>query len=126
MVTYILLMKLTDKGALDIAALARACRRRHEALGVDGRQDARDLPDYGRVRLRRLRRGTQDRTAAAFSLALGSTGTVRTTSLKAYSLDEAKQIVAALPKAIRPRDLTNHFAADAPRRSPLCPLARMR
>ena len=43
--------------------------------------------------------GPDDRAAAAFGLALGATGTVRTSSLKAFGLEEAKQIVAALPRA---------------------------
>lgn len=38
-----------------------------------------------------------DQAAAAFLLAWGSTGVVRTTMLKAFTMDEYKAIVAKIP-----------------------------
>jgi uncharacterized protein with GYD domain len=38
-----------------------------------------------------------DRAAAAFLLAWGATGFVRTTTMKAFTMDEYKKVVAKLP-----------------------------
>jgi uncharacterized protein with GYD domain len=100
MVTYILLMKMTDKGALDIK---HSPERVVDAMKLWESMGGKTLGIYlttGEYDYVAFGEGPDDRTAAAFSLALGASGTVRTTSLKAYSLDEAKQIVAALPKAV--------------------------
>jgi uncharacterized protein with GYD domain len=100
MVTYILLMKLTDKGAVDVK---HAPERVVDAMKLWESMGGKTLGFYltvGEFDYVAFGEGPDDRTAAAFALALSSSGTVRTTSLKAYSLDEAKQMVAALPQAV--------------------------
>ncbi len=98
MVTYILLMKLTDKGVADTK---NSPKRIVDAMKLWESMGGRTLGVYltmGDFDFVAIGEGPDDQAAAAFALALGATGTVRTTSLKAFSLEEAKQIVAALPQ----------------------------
>jgi uncharacterized protein with GYD domain len=44
--------------------------------------------------------GPDEQTAAKFALALSAAGTVRTISLTAFGLDEARQIVAGVPENV--------------------------
>jgi uncharacterized protein with GYD domain len=98
MVTYILLMKLTDKGIADVKSqperIADAMRL-WESMGGKTVGVYLTLGDFDLVA---IGEGPDDRTAAAFALALGSAGAVRTTSLKAFGLEEAKAIIASLPQ----------------------------
>jgi uncharacterized protein with GYD domain len=92
-------MKLTDKGILDIK---NAPERIVDAMKLWESMGGKTVGVYltvGEFDYVAIGEGPDDRTAAAFALALGSAGMVRTTSLKAYNLEEAKQIVAALPQA---------------------------
>jgi len=98
MVTYILLMKLTDKGIVDMKNSPKRvadAMRLWESLGGHTIGVYMTMGDYDFVA---LGEGPDDQAAATFALALGAAGTVHTTSLKAFNLDEAKQIVAAMPQ----------------------------
>jgi uncharacterized protein with GYD domain len=99
MVTYILLMKLTDKGILDIKNSPQRvddAMKLWQSMGGKTVGVYMTMGDYDYVA---IGEGPDDQAAAAFALALGATGTVHTTSLKAFSVEEAKHIVAALPQA---------------------------
>jgi uncharacterized protein with GYD domain len=99
MVTYILLMKLTDKGIVDVKDSPKRvvdAMKLWESMGGKTIAVYMTMGDFDFVA---IGEGPDDRAAAAFGLALGATGTVRTSSLKAFGLEEAKQIVAALPRA---------------------------
>jgi len=100
MVTYILLMKLTDKGIVD---MKNSPKRVAEAMQLWESMGGRTIGVYmtmGDYDFVALGEGPDDQAAATFALALGAAGTVHTTSLKAFNLEEAKQIVAALPRAV--------------------------
>jgi uncharacterized protein with GYD domain len=97
MVTYILLMKLTDRGIIDTK---NSPKRIVDAMKVWESMGGKTIGVYltmGDFDFVAIGEGPDDRAAAAFALQLGATGTVRTTSLKAFNLEEAKEIVAALP-----------------------------
>lgn len=98
MVTYILLMKLTDKGIVDMKnspnRIADAAKL-WESMGGKVLSVYLTMGDFDFVA---IGEGPDDQAAAAFALALGAAGAVRTTSLKAFNLEEAQQIVAALPR----------------------------
>ena len=99
MVTYILLMKLTDKGIADMKHSPDRISdgfKLWESMGGKVLDMYMTMGDFDYVA---IGEGPDDQAAAAFALALGAAGAVRTTSLKAFSLEEAKQIVAALPQA---------------------------
>jgi uncharacterized protein with GYD domain len=97
MVTYILLMNLTDKGIVDVK---NSPNRVADAMKLWESMGGKTIGVYmtmGEYDFVAIGEGPDDQAAAAFGLALGATGTVRTTSLKAFSVEEAKRIVASLP-----------------------------
>ena len=99
MVTYILLMKLTDKGIADVKHSPDRISdgiKLWESMGGKVLDMYMTMGDFDYVA---IGEGPDDKAAAAFALALSAGGTVRTTSLKAFGLEEAKQIVAALPQS---------------------------
>ena len=99
MVTYILLMKMTDKGVADIK---NAPQRAADAVKLWESMGGRTLGIYmtvGDYDYVGIGEGPDDQTAAAFALALSSAGMVRTTSLKAYGMEEAQQIIGTLAHA---------------------------
>jgi uncharacterized protein with GYD domain len=97
MPTYIALGRWTDQGALAVAdspARLDSVRRQLEEMG------GRFLAFYltmGEHDLVLIYETGDDATAARFSLLLGSLGTVRTTTLKAFPEQAYRQIVASLP-----------------------------
>jgi uncharacterized protein with GYD domain len=99
MVTNILLMKLTDKGIADVKnspkRIAEATKL-WESMGGKTIGVYMTMGDFDYVA---IGEGPDDHAAAAFGLALGATGTIRRSSLKAFDVEQAKKIVAALPQA---------------------------
>ena len=97
METYITPIRLTQKGlegVKDSPARLDAAKKAFEAVGgkikgfflVTGRYDMimiSEVPDH--------------ETGVKLALAIGSAGAIRTETLRAYSEDEYRQIIAALP-----------------------------
>jgi uncharacterized protein with GYD domain len=90
-------MNLTDKGIVDVK---NSPNRVADAMKLWESMGGKTIGVYmtmGEYDFVAIGEGPDDQAAAAFGLALGATGTVRTTSLKAFSIEEAKRIVASLP-----------------------------
>jgi len=97
MPTYIVLVNYTQKGVENIKetpARLDAAKAAFKAMGgelkayysVMGRYDAVTIGE-----------APDDETAAKLALAIGSQGNVRTETLRAFTEDEFRKIVAALP-----------------------------
>jgi len=100
MVTNIVLMSFTDKGVVDIK---NSPRRIAEATRLWESMGGKVLGVYltmGEYDLVAIGEGPDEQTAAKFALALSAAGTVRTTSLPAFGLDEARHIVEGVPENI--------------------------
>jgi len=97
MVTYILLMKLTDQGVKAIKeapARIEAGIKGWEAMGGKIHGFYATLGEYDYVS---IGEAPSDEVAMAFSLALSSFGNVRTVSLKAFTVEEFTKVVKHLP-----------------------------
>ena len=97
MVTYILLMKLTDQGVKAIKeapARIEAGIKGWEAMGGKIHGFYATLGEYDYVS---VGEAPSDEVAMAFSLALSSLGNVRTVSLKAFTVEEFTKVVKHLP-----------------------------
>jgi uncharacterized protein with GYD domain len=95
--TYILLMKLTDQGiktVKDAPKRAEAGIKAYEKMGGKVLGFYAALGEYDYVS---IGEAPNDEVATAFSLALGSLGNVRTTSLRAFTLKEFTEIVKKVP-----------------------------
>jgi uncharacterized protein with GYD domain len=94
MVTYVTLMKLTDKG---IAGIKEAPQRVHDAVRLLESMGGKLISfhvvmgEYDYVGVAEL---PSDEAAAAYVLKLAATGNVRTTGMKAFNLDAFAGIVA--------------------------------
>jgi uncharacterized protein with GYD domain len=99
MPTYIGLYKLTDQGIKDIkSAPARVEEAVKAAQAMGGKALAvyTVMGEYDYVTIGEF---PSDEVAMTFSLALGSRGNVRTTSLRAFTKEEFAEMVKKLPKA---------------------------
>ena len=97
MATHIVLMKLTDQGIKDIKNAPQrvdAATKAIEAMGGKLTGFYFTLGEYDYVT---IVEGLTDEAGASFLLKLGSAGTVRTTTLKAFTKNEFAEIVKKLP-----------------------------
>jgi uncharacterized protein with GYD domain len=100
MVTTIVLMKFTDKGVVDIN---NSPRRIAEAMKLWDSMGGRTIGVYltmGDYDLVAIGEGPDEQTAAKFALALSAAGTVRTTTLPAFGLDDARRIIEGVPENV--------------------------
>jgi uncharacterized protein with GYD domain len=97
MPNYIILMKLTDQGAKTIkeapgridAGIKAFEKMGGKLIGFYAVMGEYDYVAFGE--------GPSDEVATTFSLALGSLGNVRTTSLRAYTKEEFAAMLKKLP-----------------------------
>ena len=97
MPTYIGLLNYTDQGIKNIKDSPDrldAAKNLAKDLGGELKQFYLTIGAYDMVILCDL---PDDAAAAKFNLTLGSAGSVRTTTLKAFTEDEYRDIIAALP-----------------------------
>lgn len=97
MAHYILLMKLTEQGAKtikDAPARVEAAIKAGEALGGKSVGWYLTMGEYDYVS---VVEGTSDEDVALFLLNLGAQGNVKTTTLKAFTLEEFAAIVKRMP-----------------------------
>ena len=97
MSTYVVLMKLTEQGAKTIKeapARVDAAVKNLEAMG--GKMTAFYLTT-GEYDYISIGEAPNDQVMLTFLLGLGTTGTVRTTTLRAFSKDELATAVKKLP-----------------------------
>jgi uncharacterized protein with GYD domain len=94
---YVLLMKLTDQGAREARDIPRRIAEGlagFEKMGGTLQSFHITMGEYDYVAVGDC---PSDEAAAAFSLALASSGSVRTTTLKAFTPEEIAPVIAALP-----------------------------
>ena len=97
MPTYIQLYRWTDQGirtVKDSPDRVAAAQQAIQSMGGDLKAIYITLGEYDFVG---VLDAPDDETAAKFALALSSAGNVRTETLRAFSLDEFRQLTAALP-----------------------------
>jgi uncharacterized protein with GYD domain len=97
MPTYIIMVSYTQKGVENIKespARLDAARKAFQAMGAELKQFYLVMGQYDAVI---VSEGPDDETAAKLALAVGSLGNVRTETLRAFTEDEYRKIVAALP-----------------------------
>jgi len=99
MPSYIGLYKLTDQGIKNIKdapSRVEEAIKGAEAMGAKVTGFYAVMGEYDYVTIGEF---PNDQAAMSFSLALGSRGNVRTTSLKAFTKEEFAEMVKKLPKA---------------------------
>ncbi len=97
MAAYISLLSFAQKGIENIKespARLDAAKRLYKSMGAELKQFYLTLGRYDAVV---IAEAPDDETAAKVALALGSAGNVRTETLRAFTEDEYKKIIAALP-----------------------------
>ena len=97
MATYVSLISYAQKGIENIKqspARLDAAKRRYKSMGGELKQFYLTLGRYDAVV---IAAAPDDETVAKVALALGSAGSVRTETLRAFTEDEYKKIIAALP-----------------------------
>ena len=97
MPTYIALIKLTDKGAKEIKHLperVRAAGKMIEKMGGKLKEFYLTIGEYDCIAVAET---PNDEVACTFLLGLDLEGSVRTSTVKAFDLEEFTQIVKNLP-----------------------------
>jgi uncharacterized protein with GYD domain len=97
MVTYVVLMKLTEQGVKDVK---NAPQRIEEGIKGWEAMGGKILGFYvvmGEYDYVVIGEAPSDEVGMAFMLTLGSLGNVRTTSLKAFTVEEFTEIVKNVP-----------------------------
>jgi uncharacterized protein with GYD domain len=94
MPTSVILMKYTDQGIRDAKRIAERIEQSTKLWESMGGKTLAVYLTMGPYDVVAIGEGPSDEVAAAFLLKLGAAGNVTTTTLKAFSLEEAKSIVA--------------------------------
>ena len=97
MPTYIVLTKYTQQGIQNIKespARFDAAKKAMQSMGGDLKQVFLTMGQYDLVV---IAEAPDDETIARFALATGALGSVSTQTLRAFSEDEFRKIVAGLP-----------------------------
>ena len=97
MSTYFILANWTEQGIKDVKASPkrlRAAKRLAKDCGVKFRSFHMTLGQYDAIV---SVEAPNDEAVARFALALGSSGNVRTTTLKGFTEQEYREIIGSLP-----------------------------
>jgi uncharacterized protein with GYD domain len=97
MPTYIVLLRYTQQGVEKIKespARLDAAKKAFRAMGAELKQWYLVMGQYDAVV---VGEAPDDETVAKLALAIGSQGSIRTETLRAFTEDEYRKIVAALP-----------------------------
>ena len=97
MPSYITLMNLTDQGIKDVKDIPGRIDKGLKAWEAMGGKTLAFYMTMGPYDYVAVTEAPNDEVAAAFSLALGAQGFVRTTGLKAFNRDEVGAIIARVP-----------------------------
>jgi uncharacterized protein with GYD domain len=97
MATYLVLFNLTEQGVKEIKSAPDRIRRNAEATAARGAKVVSWYLTMGQFDAAAIIEAPDDETLAGGLLALGAQGNVRTTTLRAFSLDEFQKIVATMP-----------------------------
>ncbi len=97
MATYIMLFRFTEQGVKKIKespGRVEAAKKAFRAMGGEVKQFYMVLGSYDTVF---IVEAPDDETAAKLALAISSLGNVRTETLRAFSEEEYRKIIASLP-----------------------------
>jgi len=94
---YIVLCKLTDEGARDIKNAPRRIRAAGKMIEKMGGKITGFYLTIGDYDYIAIGEAPNDEVACTFLLGLGATGILKTTTLKAFTLEEFEKIVKKLP-----------------------------
>ena len=97
MPTYIMLVNWTQKGIENVKESPNrldAAKKAFQAAGAELKQFYLVMGQYDMVV---VSEAPDDETVAKLALAIGSGGAVRTETLRAFTEDEYRKIIAALP-----------------------------
>ena len=97
MATYIVLFQYTEQGAHNIKespARIDAARKAFQAMGAELKAWFLTMGQYDGVV---IAEAPDDETVAKLALATGALGNIRTETLRAFTEDEFRKIVAGLP-----------------------------
>ena len=97
MPTYVTLYKFTDQGIKGIKEIPNRIEEAVKNYEKMGGKVIGVYPVLGEYDIVAIGEAPSDETAMTFALALGSQGNVRTTTLKAFTTEEFKEIVKKLP-----------------------------
>jgi len=97
MATYIILASYTEKGIREIKespARLDEAKKAFQAMGAELKEFYLVTGRYDMIVVSEV---PDDETVAKLALAIGSTGAVRTETLRAFPEDEYRNIISALP-----------------------------
>ena len=97
MATYISLLRFTQKGVENIKespARLDAAKKVFQSMGAELKQWYLMLGQYDAVV---ISEGPDDETVAKLLLMIGAQGNIRTETFRAFTEDEYRQVIAALP-----------------------------
>jgi len=97
MATYISLLSFTQQGVENIKespARLDAAKQAFQAMGAELKEFYLVMGQYDAVV---ISEGPDDETITKVALSIGSRGAIRTETLRAYTEDEYRKIIAALP-----------------------------
>jgi uncharacterized protein with GYD domain len=97
MATYIVLLRYTQQGVEKIKespARLDAAKKAFQAVGAELKQWYLVMGQYDAVV---VGEAPDDETVAKLALAIGSQGSIRTETLRAFTEDEYRKLIAALP-----------------------------
>ena len=97
MVTYIVLMKLTDQGIKDIKNAPQRIEAAAKALEAMGGKMTGFYLTMGEYDYVAIGEGPSDEVGMTFLLGLGAAGNVKTTTLKAFTKEQFAEMVKKLP-----------------------------
>jgi uncharacterized protein with GYD domain len=97
MATYLVLFNLTEQGVKDIKSAPERIRRNAEATAARGAKVVSWYLTMGQYDAAAVIEAPNDETLASGLLALGTQGNVRSTTLRAFSLEEFEKIVGTMP-----------------------------
>ncbi len=97
MPTYISLLRYTQQGIQNIKespARLEAAKKAFQAMGGELKQWYLVMGQYDAVV---VSEGPDDETAAKLALAIGAQGNIRTETLRAFTEEEYRKLIASLP-----------------------------
>ena len=97
MPTYVMLMKLTDQGIRDVKSAPGRVQQGIKAYEAVGGKLLAFYTVMGEYDYVAIGEAPSDEVALGFSLGLGAQGSVRTTTLKAFSPEQYAGVVSKLP-----------------------------
>lgn len=97
--TFITLLHYTDQGIRNVRATTERAQAFRDMAGRVGAKVRDVFWTLGEYDLVGIIDAPDDETAEALLLGVGSMGNVRTQTLRAFSAEEMKQILAKIPKA---------------------------